>query len=64
MFELFLSLAWYQMIGMFAFPILFLIFVFNDEVIPYMDKKHLVNLNILVDLSKIDLDNKNKKYLI
>lgn len=32
MFELFLALAWYQMIGMFAFPILFLIFVFNDEV--------------------------------
>ena len=38
--------------------------VMNDEVIPYIDKKHLVNLNILVDLSKIDLDNKNKKYLI
>lgn len=32
MFELFLALAWYQMIGMVVFPILFLIFVFNEEV--------------------------------
>lgn len=32
MFELFLALAWYHMIGIIAFPILFLLFVFNDEV--------------------------------
>lgn len=38
--------------------------IMNDEVIPFMDKKHLVNLNVLVDLSKINLDDKNKKFLI
>lgn len=32
MLELFLALAWFQMIGMVVFPILFLIFVFNDEI--------------------------------
>lgn len=31
MLELFLALAWFQMIGIIVFPILFLIFVFNDE---------------------------------
>ncbi len=32
MLELFLALAWFQMIGIVVFPILFLIFVFNDEI--------------------------------
>ena len=32
MLELFLALAWYQMIGMIVFPLFFFILVFNDEV--------------------------------
>jgi hypothetical protein len=32
MFELFFALTWYYMIGIIAFPVLFLLFVFNDEV--------------------------------
>lgn len=32
MVELFLALTWYYMIGVIAFPVLFLLFVFNDEV--------------------------------
>jgi uncharacterized membrane protein len=31
MLELFLALAWYQMMGMIAFPVIFFILVFNDE---------------------------------
>ena len=32
MFELFFALTWYYMIGIIAFPVLFLLFVFNDEI--------------------------------
>ena len=32
MLEIFLALAWYYMIGIIAFPVLFLLFVFNDEI--------------------------------
>ena len=32
MFELFFALTWYYMIGIIVFPVLFLLFVFNDEV--------------------------------
>ena len=32
MLELFLALAWYQMIGMIIFPVVFLFTVFNDEI--------------------------------
>ena len=33
MLELFLALAWYQMIGITVFPLLFLVYAFNDEII-------------------------------